>query len=352
MSDTIDRSPPCPTEWVPRVLSVEDDAEARRAQRLLESGTLKHDSPRFHHAIAAGTSESVPVSSADNDLAARRLQVSQRLREQSFVDNVTCAYQAKWDVARNRLAGMEALARWLDPDLGLVSPGEFIPLAEEEPEIVERLGERVLLMACKQRLEWRGMIPDGARVAVNISATELRSGRFHEKVKRCLAQTGLPARLLEIEITESAAIIDFTKSVEQLLALRREGIGIAIDDFGVGFSSLSYLARLPASSLKIDRSFVRAIEEGNCRGNLLRAICGLGRAMCMTVVVEGVESLVTARWLRGIGCDVVQGFAISRPLPAAAFLDWYQGERTAVAAALDDLASTLQSARYRSTGGT
>ena len=330
--------------WLPRTVCVEFDAKALRrlARSHIEFPTVGHGNPDL------GANSPTSTISPDG----RRAQVSRRLRDEHFVDNLTCAYQAKWDVAGNRLAGMEALARWLDPELGPVPPGEFVPLAEEEPEIVERLGERVLLMACKQRLEWCALIPDDARVAVNISATELRSGKLHEKVARCLAQTGLPARLLEIEITESAAIIDIAQSVEQLRELRREGVDIAIDDFGVGFSCLRYLGTLPASTLKIDRSFIQAIEEGKHRPKLLRAICGLGHAMHMIVVVEGVESLQTVKWLRTIGCNVVQGFAISRPLPAVAFLDWYQGERSIIAATLDDPSPTFILPQRRPTGDT
>jgi EAL domain-containing protein (putative c-di-GMP-specific phosphodiesterase class I) len=165
---------------------------------------------------------------------------------------------------------------------------------------------------------------------------------------RCLERTGLPPALLEIEITESAAIADFTQSDAQLRELRRNGINIAIDDFGVGFSSLSYLAALPASSLKIDKAFVQAVEEGSPRADLLRGICELGHAMHLQVVVEGIESLRTAVWLRTVGCDVAQGYAIARPLTAAAFESWHRGDSALIAAALSDPAISPKRIQARS----
>jgi EAL domain-containing protein (putative c-di-GMP-specific phosphodiesterase class I)/CheY-like chemotaxis protein len=331
------RDKECPTpQLVEAVDAGIERHDARRTERLLRFGSLGNREPALDEPSATVLGLLSPATKDPED---RRRQILQRLRDPQFVENVRCAYQPKWDIARGSFAGMEALARWLDPYLGPVSPGEFVLLAEKEPEIAERLGEWVLLTACRQRLAWRGLISESARVAVNISATELCSGNLHDKVMRCLAEVGLPARMLEIEITESAAIVDLAKSVEQLQALRGEGVDIAIDDFGVGFSSLSYLGELPASSLKIDRSFIRTIEEGGRRADLLRAICGLGHAIHLAVVVEGVESLQTVGWLRSVGCDMVQGFALGRPLMPDAFETWYRGDRFAVAAALGRVSS-------------
>jgi EAL domain-containing protein (putative c-di-GMP-specific phosphodiesterase class I) len=226
------------------------------------------------------------------------------------------------------------LARWQDPELGTVSPAEFVPLAEEDPEIADRLARWILAHACRQRLAWRTLIPEDVRMAVNISATQLRDDNLHERILESLASTGLPANLLEVEITESVAIAEFTRSTAQLLELRRLGIGVAIDDFGVGYSSLSYLAELPATCLKIDRAFIVGIERRTRGLDLLRGICSLGRAVHMSVIVEGVESLRVARWLRTVGCDAVQGYAIARPAFAAVFEEWYQRERASISTAL------------------
>jgi diguanylate cyclase len=287
-------------------------------------------------AIALGTSRIAHYSASANVREQRRLQLLQRLRQPRFITDLSCVYQPQWNLTHNCLSGLEALARWRDPDLGVISPGEFVPLAEEDLELAARFGEAVLLMACEQRQAWRALIPDNVRVSVNVSATELRSDDLHEKVMRCLAKTGLPAALLEVEITESAAVADFDKSNAQLRELRRNGISIAIDDFGVGFSSLSYLAALPATSLKIDRSFIDAGNTSSRRADLLRGICELGHAMRMQVVVEGAESFDSVLWLRSIGCDVVQGYAIARPLAASAFADWYEGTSASIVAALND----------------
>jgi predicted signal transduction protein with EAL and GGDEF domain len=266
----------------------------------------------------------------------RRLRLLQGLRSPQFVANLSCAFQPQWALQGNRLIGLEALARWRDPELGSVSPAEFVPLAEEDPEVANRLADWMLLSACRQRRVWRTLISDEVRVAVNFSATQLQAGDLHERIRNALAGTSLPPALFEVEITESAAIADFARSTAALLDLRRQGVGVAIDDFGVGYSSLSYLAELPATCLKIDRAFVQGIEDHRRRIDLLRGICSLGHAMHMSVIVEGVESLGIAAWLRTVGCDAVQGFAISRPLPAAAFPEWLKRESPSVAAALAD----------------
>ena len=264
----------------------------------------------------------------------RRLDLSQRLRRADFEQHLRCAFQPQWALQTNRLMGIEALARWQDPELGAVSPAEFVPLAEEDPEIADRLARWILADACRQRLEWRTLISEDVRMAVNISATQLRDDNLHERILESLASTGLPAHLLEVEITESVAIAEFTRSTAQLLELRRLGIGVAIDDFGVGYSSLSYLAELPATCLKIDRAFITGIERRTRGLDLLRGICDLGRAMHMSVVVEGVESLGVARWLRAVGCDGVQGYAIARPAFASVFEEWFQHESPSIGTAL------------------
>ena len=285
-------------------------------------------------ANAASGSRIAHFSASADAREQRRLRLLQGLRSPQFVANLSCVFQPQWALQGNRLIGLEALARWQDPELGAVSPAEFVPLAEEDLDVADRLADWMLVAACEQRCAWRTLISDEVRVGVNFSATQLRTGDLHERIRKTLADTGLPPALFEAEITESAAVADFPSATAQLLELRRQGVGVAIDDFGVGYSSLSYLAELPANCLKIDRAFVQGIEDRHGRRDLLRGICSLGHAMHMSVIVEGVESLDIAVWLRTIGCDAVQGFAISRPLLAAAFPDWYERESPSVAAAL------------------
>ncbi len=275
----------------------------------------------------------------------RRLRLLQGLRSPQFEANLSCVFQPQWALQPNRLIGLEALVRWQDPELGSVSPAEFVPLTEEDSEIAGRLLDWMLVSACRQRCAWRTLISDEVRVGVNISATQLRAGDLHERIRHVLTETGLPAALFDVEITESAAIADFPSATAQLLELRAQGIGVAIDDFGVGYSSLSYLAELPAAWLKIDRAFVHGIEERPRSLDLLRGICGLGHAMHMKVIVEGVESLDVAAWLQTIGCDAVQGYAISKPLSAVAFARWYEHESPSIAAALGDANDGLNETR-------
>ena len=272
----------------------------------------------------------------------RRMRILQELRNPQFVSNLSCAFQPQWELRANRLIGLEALVRWQNDVLGAVSPAEFIPIAEEHPEISNRLADWMLRSACRQRLAWRSLLSDEVRVAVNLSATQLQTGEVHERVRRVLTDTGLPAALLEVEITESAAIADFARSTVELLDLRRQGVGVAIDDFGVGYSSLSYLAELPVTSLKIDRAFIHDIVDDSRRMDLLRGICRLGHAMHMSVVVEGIESLQVAAVLRKMECDVIQGFAVSQPLPADAFIPWFENEGPVVAAAIMSQVHWLQ----------
>jgi predicted signal transduction protein with EAL and GGDEF domain len=286
---------------------------------------------------AASGSKIAHFSASTDAREQRRLRLLQGLRSPHFVANLSCVFQPQWALQGNRLIGLEALARWQDPELGAVSPAEFVPLAEEDADVANRLADWMLVSACQQRCAWRTLISDEVRVGVNFSATQLRAGDLHERIHNALGETGLPPTLFEVEITESAAIADFASATTQLLELRRQGVGVAIDDFGVGYSSLSYLAELPATCLKIDRAFVQGIEDRYGRLDLLRGICSLGHAMHMSVIVEGVETLDIAAWLRTIGCDAVQGFAISRPLLAAAFPQWYKRDSLSIATALADV---------------
>lgn len=265
----------------------------------------------------------------------RYLKILQLVCREEFLARLKCVYQPLWDLEANCLWGLEALLRCHDPELGVVSPGEFIPIAEEHPEAAQRIGAWVLESACRQRAAWRHWLSDEVRVSVNVSATQLRAGDLHERVVECLDKTRLPASLLTIEITESAAIGDFARAHEQLHRLSSIGVHVAIDDFGVGYSSLSYLAALPATGLKIDRSFIEGIKDRGRRAELVRGICSLGHAMGMVVVVEGVESLEVAKWLPSLGCDVVQGFAFAKPMTHSAFREWYLFKCPAIARILD-----------------
>lgn len=318
------------------VLGAEPAASSAEEDPLL---VLRNAELACLEASASSSSRIAHFSASVHAREQRRLRLLQGLRNPRFVANLSCVFQPQWALQGNRLIGLEALARWRDPELGTVSPAEFVPLAEEDPEVANRLADWMLLSACRQRRAWRTLISDEVRVAVNFSAMQLQAGDLHARIRNTLADTDLPPSLFEVEITESAAIADFARSTAELLELRGQGVGVAIDDFGVGYSSLSYLAELPATCLKVDRAFIQGIEGQARRSDLLRGICSLGHAMHMSIIVEGVESLDIATWLRTVGCDAVQGFAISRPLLAAAFPEWYERESPSIAAALVDAES-------------
>ncbi|WP_305043366.1 putative bifunctional diguanylate cyclase/phosphodiesterase [Geoalkalibacter sp.] len=224
-------------------------------------------------------------------------------------------YQPQFDLRTRRLIGLEALLRWQHPVQGMISPAEFIPLAEETGLIVP-LGQWVLQSACAQAKEWqqRGFMP--VRVAVNISAREFRQPDFVDNLDGILGETGLDPHWLELEITESIAMQNFEETILTLTDLKVRGVHLAIDDFGTGYSSLSYLKRFPISKLKIDQSFVRDINRDSNDEAIATSIIALGRSMNMEVIAEGVESEDQADLLLSKGCHQAQGYLFSPAVPA------------------------------------
>ncbi|BAU89584.1 diguanylate cyclase/phosphodiesterase [Methylorubrum populi] len=232
-------------------------------------------------------------------------------------------YQPIYDLAQERICGFEALLRWTHPTRGRVSPAEFVPLAEEIGLIVP-LGEWVLRRACREAVGW----PEGLKVAVNVSAAQFTSSALIGTVKAALAESGLPARRLELEITESVLLVNGSATVAILHGLRNLGTRIAMDDFGTGYSSLSYLRSFPFDKMKVDQSFTRdlTVEQGS--GFIARAVVSLASSLGMTTTAEGVETPEQLAWLREEGCDEVQGYLFSPPVPASALpalLDQWNG---------------------------
>lgn len=223
-------------------------------------------------------------------------------------------YQPKVNITTEKVIGMEALLRWNLPGLGLVSPGKFIPLAEDNGLIIP-IGEWVLRTACAQHQASiaAGLLP--TTIAVNLSVRQFRQPNLVETVKDVLAETGLEAHLLELEITESVAMdnVDLTKKI--LRQLENLGVRISMDDFGTGYSSLSYLKNFPLHTLKIDRSFVRDLSFDNCDIAIAAAVVALGKGLNLDVVAEGVETNGQLRQLQRIGCYEMQGYLFSRPVP-------------------------------------
>ncbi len=224
-------------------------------------------------------------------------------------------YQPQYGPAAE-LAGFEALLRFPHPELGMISPARLIPLAEESQMIVA-LGSWVLRAACRQSMQWQAEGYRPVQVAVNISAMEFGLPDFADRVAEALEETGLPAQLLELELTESVMLKDFSESARQMQRLKRLGVRISLDDFGTGYSSLNQLHRLPIDRLKIDRSFTQALSETNGSLPIVESIVTMAHRMGVRVVAEGVETPEQMLTLRGIGCDVLQGYLFSKPVPAS-----------------------------------
>jgi diguanylate cyclase len=253
-----------------------------------------------------------------NAAAMPRLTLENRLRRAVERGELSVYYQPKIDMDSKRIVGMEALARWQSPELGSVSPAEFIPLAEDSGLIIP-VGEWVLRTACAQNSLWQAGGLGRLRVAVNLSARQFREQNLSAKILRILGETGLNPQHLELEVTESSIMEDAGYAVKTLGELREMGVEISVDDFGTGYSSLGCLKRLPIDTLKIDQSFVREVTTEPDSAAIVQAIISLAHDLGMNVVAEGVETEEQLRFLHFLGCDEWQGYLCSRPLPAEAF---------------------------------
>ena len=261
----------------------------------------------------------------DARLQARRV-LERDLRDALSREAFEVYYQPIYSLDTDRICGFEALLRWNHPQRGFISPAEFIPIAEELGLIVP-LGEWVLRQACEEATRW----PDGLKVAVNVSAVQFTSASLVTAVREALRWTGLPGRRLELEITESVLVANPGATTAILHSLKALGVRVAMDDFGTGYSSLSYLRSFPFDKIKIDQSFVRDLCIKDGTDFIVRAVIGLGASLGMTTTAEGVETEAQLAQLRAEGCDEVQGYLFSRPVPvsevAAVILRWNGASR-------------------------
>jgi EAL domain-containing protein (putative c-di-GMP-specific phosphodiesterase class I) len=227
-------------------------------------------------------------------------------------------YQAKLDLRNGRITGVEALVRWQHPDLGVIPPAQFIPLAEETGLIVP-IGNWVLNTACMQNVAWQreGLPP--LRMAVNLSARQFADENLVIDIAEALKKSGMHPDLLELELTESMVMQHAERAGKVLGAIKQLGVRVAIDDFGVGYSSLANLKRFPIDTLKVDRSFIRDIPLDVEDKAITQAIIAMGKSLNLTVVAEGVETLEQETFLRDHGCDETQGFYFSRPIASDEF---------------------------------
>lgn len=249
--------------------------------------------------------------------ANERLGLETRLRRALDQGELVLHYQPLVSLAEGRIFGVEALVRWQNPDEGLISPDRFIPLAEETGLIVP-LGEWVLRTAGARMQAWleAGLPLD--TLAVNFSPRQFQRGDLHERIRAILAQTGLPPRYLEVEITETALMAEGPESEAKLAALKALGVRIAIDDFGTGYSSLAYLKRFPIDKLKVDQGFMRGIPQDSSNMEIASAIIAMARNLKLEVLTEGVETEAQLAFLKRYGCDAAQGYLFSRPVAAEA----------------------------------
>ena len=252
----------------------------------------------------------------------QRLQLETDMRRGLMDDEFFLVYQPQIEMQSGRACGVEALLRWRDPERGVISPSEFIPIAEESG-MIQALGARVLRDSCRQVMQWHrlGMM---LRLSVNLSVQQLQHDSWLSVVEEALTASGLPPQFLDLEITESVIITHPEKAVATLVKLKQRGVSITVDDFGTGYSSLSYLARLPIQSVKIDQRFVHGIEQNRNDEAITQAIIALSHSLGLRVIAEGVETLAQFEFLKRHGCEEAQGFLISKPLSGTELRSWWR----------------------------
>ena len=274
---------------------------------------IRNADTAMYQAKSLGRNNVQRYAHAQTDYARRRVELENALRRAVARRQLTVAFQPQFSLDQRTMTGMEALARWTDPELGSVSPAEFIPVAERSGLIIP-LGEFILRSACTQVSQWhaQGLAPP--RVAVNVSGRQLRRPEFLSALCIALEDTGCQPQWLELEVTESDILHDAEPAIATLHGIKAMGVAISLDDFGTGFSSLSYLKRLPIETLKIDRSFIDGLPaDGNDKA-IVEAILAMGHALGIKVLAEGVETAPQAEFLCAAGCAEAQGYLFSRPI--------------------------------------
>lgn len=285
-----------------------------------EQTLTKNADIAMYQAKADGKNNFRFYSQALNTNTLERLNLEAGLRRALEHNEFELHYQAKQDVRSGRITGVEVLLRWRHPDLGTVAPMHFIPLAEESGLIV-LIGKWVLRTACRQNMAWQRMGLPRLSMAVNLSPRQFADENMLQDIKDILAETGMDASLLELEISESLLMSKSDKTLGLLQALKALGVQIAIDDFGSGYASLARLREFPLDAIKIDRSFIRELADGQQDHELTRTIIAVGKSLSLKVVAQGVETKGQADYLRENACDELQGFYLNRPMQAEQVLE-------------------------------
>lgn len=284
--------------------------DAQEAAALMKNADIAMYRAKDH-----GRNTAQYYSTQMRDHAEHRLRMDSDLRRALERQEFVLHYQPKIAIESGRITGVEALVRWENPAIGLIGPDKFIPLAEENGLILP-IGDWVLRSACLQAAKWQASGIAHTRVAVNLSARQFRARNLLDIVKSILEESGLAPTMLEFEVTESLVMQDPEQAKQLLSELRRMGIVLALDDFGTGYSSLSYLKRFPFDHVKVDRSFVRNLPSDTDDCAIAQAIVAMAHSLRLKVIAEGVELQSQRDFLADLGCDELQGYLVSRPLPA------------------------------------
>lgn len=281
-----------------------------------EELVLDADLAKFH-AKADGLAKPVCFTSGMRERALKLLQLEAELRNAIEADEMVLYYQPEIDLESNCVVGFEALVRWMHPERGLIPPAEFIPIAEETGLILP-LGDWGLARACRQVLDWRTLAENKLdfKVSVNLSAKQFSQPDLVERVTGVLNATGVAGKSLSLEMTESSLMGNADIALKTMQHLRQLGIGLHMDDFGAGYSSLNHLHRFPFDTLKIDRSFIARMTGQKESHEIVNTIVSLARSLKMCVVAEGIETADQAQWLRTLGCQFGQGYYFARPMAA------------------------------------
>jgi len=279
---------------------------------------LRNADVAMYKAKSAGRNNFQFFTAELNRMMVERVNIEHQLRNALARKQLLLHYQPRVDVATGRIVGAEALLRWRMPRQGLISPARFISVAEETGLIVP-IGKWVLQLACLQAMAWQAAGLPPLIVSVNVSPRQFRQDDIVSTISDALAESGLPPRFLQIELTEGLAMHDAEQHVSMLGDIKALGVQIAIDDFGTGYSSLSYLKRFPVDQLKVDRSFVKDLATDADDAAIVQAIIALGHQLGLRVVAEGVETSGQFEYLRRSGCDEMQGYLFGRPMTAEEF---------------------------------
>jgi predicted signal transduction protein with EAL and GGDEF domain len=318
-------------------------AASRLAETILEGLRASDDAPETHIATSIGialcpddaTDRQALLTCADTALygaksegrntyrffearmgaeVRERRMLEHDLRHAIARDELRLVYQPQQELQSAKVVGFECLLRWKHPTRGEISPAVFIPIAEETGAILQ-IGDWVLKTACREAASWTRPL----KIAVNVSAVQLYNAKFFQELHQILLETGLSPRRLEIEITETALVRDFNRTLSMLRQIKALGIRIAMDDFGTGYSSLSTLRAFPFDRIKIDGSFIKSVNSNGQAATIVRAVLGLGRGLGLPVLAEGVETDAELQFLQDELCDEVQGYLLGRPAAIGSF---------------------------------